>query len=143
MKKINPLTLLITWIVGSSVLALIVAIILGVNSPGGEQKPLIFLSKFIYIIIYGTLILSILSIPLFVKWSKKYWIIQALFIGICIFCIYVGNKNTIETKYTTISVDTIIGNRKYTKCYEYYDYQTLRSISFFYNNKKDSIWTTY
>jgi hypothetical protein len=65
MKRINPLTILILWVVGCLVFALIVMIILAETRPGGEQAPLTFLSKFIYVIIYRLLILSILTIFLF------------------------------------------------------------------------------
>lgn len=143
MKKINPLTILISWVVGCIVFALIVMIILGKTTPGGEQAPLTFLGKFIHVIIYGALILSILTIFLFSKWSKKYWIVQAASISVCCFLIFAGWKNSVHVKYLTTSVDTIIGSREYTKQYEYYDNQSLRSISFFYDGKKDSIWTTY
>lgn len=143
MKKIKPLTILISWVIGCSLLALIVMIILGVTTPGGEQAPLNFLSKFIYVILYGLLILSILTIVLFRRRSKKYWIVPVASIFFCCYLLIAGNRNSTRVKYLTTTVDTIIGSRAYTKRYEYYDNKSLRSISFFYNNKKDSIWTIY
>jgi len=143
MKRINPLTILISWVVGCLVFALIVMIILAKTTPGGEQAPLTFLGKFIYVIIYGLLILSILTIFLFGKWSKKYWIVQAAAISLCCFLLISGKVNSVGTGYSFTRVDTIIGSKEYIKQYEFYDNRSLRSISFFYNNKKDSIWTIY
>jgi len=132
MKRINPLTILISWVAGCSVFALTVMVILGKTTPGGEQAPLTFL-----------LILSILTIFLFRKWSKKYWIIQAILISLCCYLIVSGERNNADAAYSFTRVDTTIGNKQYIKQYEYYDNRSLRSISFFYNNKKDSIWTIY
>lgn len=143
MKKINPLTILILWVVGCLVFALIVMIILGETTPGGEQAPLTFLGKFVYVIIYGLLILSILTIVLFRKWSRKYWLVQAVSISLCCYIIIAGEINSGSSVYSLTRVDTVIGNREYIKQYEYYDNGSLRSISFFYNNKKDSIWIIY
>jgi hypothetical protein len=143
MKRINPLTILISWVAGCSVFALTVMVILGKTTPGGEQAPLTFLGKFIYVIVYGLLILSILTIFLFRKWSKKYWIIQAILISLCCYLIVSGERNNADAAYSFTRVDTTIGNKQYIKQYEYYDNRSLRSISFFYNNKKDSIWTIY
>jgi hypothetical protein len=118
-------------------------IILGVTTPGGEQAPLTFLGKFIYVIVYGLLILSILTIVLFGRRSKKYWIVPGAAICLCCYLLIAGHRNSTDVKYLTTDLDTIIGGRKYTKRYEYYDNQTLKSISFFYKDKKDSIWTVY
>lgn len=143
MKKINPLTILISWVVGCLVFALTVMIILGKTHPGGEQTPLSFLGKFIYIIVYGVLVLSILTIFLFRAWTKKFWIVQAASMCLCCFLIFSGWKISHNVKYLTSGVDTTIGGKEFTKQYEYYDNLSLRSISFFYKNRKDSIWTTY
>jgi hypothetical protein len=143
MKKINPLAILIAWVVGCLVFAVIVMIILGKTTPGGEQAPLTFLGNFIYVIVYGLLVLSILTIFLFRTWSKKNWVVQAVSISLCCWLIIAGAGNNIDSEYSFMRVDTIIGNKEYIKQYEYYDNRSLRSISFFYNNKKDSVWTIY
>jgi hypothetical protein len=118
-------------------------IILAETTPGGEQAPLNFLGKFIYVIVYGLLILSILTIILFRKWSKKYWIVQAAAIALCCYLIVAGGRNGLGAGYSLKRVDTIIGSKEYIKQYEYYGNRSLRGISFFYDNKKDSIWTKY
>ena len=143
MKRINPLIILVSWVVGCLVFSVIVMIILGLTTPGGEQAPLTFLGKFIYIIVYGLLILSILTIFLFRKWTRKYWIVQAAAISLCCYLLIAGASNNIDTIHSFTRVDTTIGGREYIKQYEYYDNRSIRSISFFYNNKKDSIWTVY
>src|ERR1700743_2521971 len=120
MKRINPLIILVSWVVGCLVFSVIVMIILGLTTPGGEQAPLTFLGKFIYIIVYGLLILSILTIFLFRKWTRKYWIVQAAAISLCCYLLIAGASNNIDTIHSFTRVDTTIGGREYIKQYEYY-----------------------
>jgi hypothetical protein len=112
------------------------------TTPDGAQAPLDFFGRFIYIVIYGILALSILIIFLFRKWSKENVGTHVALISICCFALVAGARNTTR-EYSFTNVDTLIAGREYTKLYEYYDNGSLRGISFFYNQKKDSIWTIY
>ncbi len=144
MKKLNPLVIVILWISSSLLFALIIMVILGLNTPDGEQQPFIFLSKFIYIIIYGIILFSLVTIPFYIKWSKKYWIFHVLLIVSCCLLLFAGHKNNVDAEFTVTYNDTIIGQKKYTRVIEYYeDDLSVRSISFLHNNKKEGIETQY
>jgi hypothetical protein len=143
MKKISPRTILMSWVVGCVVFALIKMIILVETTTGGDQAPLEFLGNFIYIVIYGIIALSILIIVLYTKRSKEYWIMPVVIIFLCCLLLFAGWENSSHAIYSFTRVDTVIGGKEYIKQYEYYDSRSLRGISFFYNNKKDSIWTVY
>jgi hypothetical protein len=142
MKKINPSAILLSWIAGCFVVGVIVMVVLGATTPDGAQAPMEFLGRFVYIVIYGMLILSILIFSFFREWSKKTWEFMSLSFSFCCFLIIAGARNT-TPGYSFRNVDTVIGDRKYIKRYEYYDDGPLRGISFFYNNQKDSIWIIY
>jgi antitoxin component YwqK of YwqJK toxin-antitoxin module len=64
-------------------------------------------------------------------------------IFLCCLLLFAGWENSSHAKYSFTRVDTVIWSKEYIKQYEYYDSRSLRGISFFYNNKKDSIWTIY
>lgn len=143
-KKLNPLIIIIGWVVCSLVFTIIVMIELGINTPGGEQKPLIFFTKFLNVVIYGVLFLALLTIPFYIEWSKKYWAIHTFIIIACSLIIFFGIENKVKTKYMESDIDIIVNGKKYVKMIEYYDDNSkIRSITFTYNNKKDSIWTVY
>lgn len=142
MKKINPSVILLSWIAGCFVVGVIVMVVLGATTPDGAQAPMEFLGRFVYIVIYGMLILSILIFSFFREWSKKNLGIHVIIISFCCFLIIAGARNT-TPEYSFRNVDTVIGDRKYIKRYEYYDDGLLRGICFFYNKQKDSIWTIY
>jgi FtsH-binding integral membrane protein len=109
MKRINPLIIMLSWVVGCLAFSLIAMPILGKTTPGGEQAPLEFLGRFIYVIVYGLLILSIATIFLFRKWSKKYWIVQAIPISLCCYLIISTKRNNTDAVYSFTRVDTTIG----------------------------------
>lgn len=70
---LNPLLLLIFWILLMFVLTPIFMYISNIDASGGEQKPLITLGHMIVITIYGAPIVSILSSLLYRKWLIKNW----------------------------------------------------------------------
>lgn len=144
MKKLNPLILIIIWVIGCLLLSVIIMFYLGNNSSGGEQKPLVFFSKFIYVIIYGILGLAIFTIPFYKRWSKKFWLIHAGFILSCSLLIILGERNHVKTECDESDIILFSNGKTYTKRIDYYDDgKKIRSISFLLNDKKDSIWTVY
>ena len=144
MKKLNPLIIIILWVLGCSLLTLIIMIILGVTTPGGEQQPLTFLSMMISVIVYGILVLAIFTIPFYSAWSRKYWWLHAVLIISCSLIIFISGKNKVKTEFTESDIDIFVNGKKYLKRIKYYDNDLkIRSITFMNNDKKDSIWTIY
>ncbi len=145
-RKLNPLNIIVFWIMGCVLLTIVAMILLGISTSGGEQMPFVFLSKMIPITIYGVLVLSILSIPIYFRWVQKRWFINLFFIVLC--SLYVYKERKAKSKVPNYSFSIIkqtVNNKEYEKRIEYYgnDFGRIRSISFTQNNKKDSIWTVY
>ncbi len=118
--------------------------LLSVSTPDGEQKPFIFLSRMVDILVYGVMILSIITVPLYPKWVKEKWIINLSFFCLSSFLIYLGTRNQVRTQYSESIIKLDVNSKEYIKKIEYYgEYNKVRSISFTCKNKKDSIWTTF
>jgi hypothetical protein len=146
-KKLNPLKIIVIWIAGSFLFTVIAMILLGVSTPGGEQKPLTFLGSMIPITVYGILALSIFTVPFYPQWIKKRWYINFAFIVLCGAFIYKDWKENqrLYSQYDEITTPIRVNNATYLMKTQYYgsDLKKIRSISFTLNEKKDSIWTTY
>lgn len=88
----NPFKLVFAWCLASVTLTLLIALIAGMSTPGGEQWPLIIVAKAIIVIPAGGLILSLASPFLYKAWSIKYWylaVLSVIIFGIPVF-IYFG-----------------------------------------------------
>jgi hypothetical protein len=147
-KKINlnPITIIGVWTVTMIVLTPILMVVSEIGASGGEQKAFTTLGNMIIVTIIGASVLSIVTPFLFKQWFKKN-IITAIviilstavpsfsFLWIRFF------KNPYGFIETTEQVD---GNTIETKK-EYYDMdkRQLRSVSYYKNELKDSIWATY
>jgi hypothetical protein len=145
--KLNPFTIIVIWIVGCFLFTIITMILLGISTPGGEQKPLTFLGTMIPVTVYGVLALSILTIPFYPKWVKEKWFINLSFIILCSLFIYKDWKENQKShsQYDEITTAVKGSDGVYSQKIQYYgtDLKKIRSISFTLNNKKDSVWTTY
>jgi hypothetical protein len=146
-KKLNPFTIIVIWIVGNLLFTLVVMVILGLLTPGGEQRPLSFLGATIPVTVYGVLILSILTIPFYPKWVKEKWFVNIGFIILCGLFIFMNIKENQDTHLQFDEKTTVVKGSKgvYLQKTQYYgvNLKKIRSISFIFNNKKDSVWTTY
>ncbi len=56
--------------------------ILSIGHSGGEQVPLILLSYAVDYLVYGLLLISILTSLVYRNWVKKYW-----YVNVVVFCI--------------------------------------------------------
>lgn len=147
-ENLNPVKIIIILIIMLVIVAIVGYFYLGITSPQGEQRPLSFVAQIIPISIYLILFASIITIPIYFKWVKKWWFINLIFISFCLAFIIEDNKKSQEMKLfyneinTTIKVNGTLLNKK-TQFYGP-GLNNIRSVSFTsFDHKKDSIWTTY
>ena len=143
-NKFDPFLVICIWL-GGGILIIIVAILMGINFPETSEKPLIFLSVMIPITVYGTLILSILTIPFYSKSGKGKWYLNLIFIIPCCLFVYKDWQEKQDRYYSASETKEIVNNKEYEKTIEYYgrDFQQIKRVSFTHNDMKDSIWTFY
>lgn len=144
-RKMNPLYLILAWLVLAAVFTIICMIFLGISVPGGGQRPFTFLGKAIPIIVYGVLVIAIVSTPFYFEWIKKYWYVNLFFITACIMFAYKDWRETNKNSYYTDIKTITINGRDYEQTTQYYDSKStkIRSMSYYLNGKKDSTWTVY
>jgi hypothetical protein len=81
-KFITVWNLYLLWTAVTIILVVVVPLVLGGTSSGGEQKPLIWLFKVVEPVFWGYLLLGVLTTLFFHEWVKEYWYINLLVIGI-------------------------------------------------------------
>lgn len=142
--KLNPITILGVWTVSMIVLTPIFMFISNIGASGGEQKPLTTLATMIVVTIYGASILSILTPFLFRQWFKRNrgfsFVIALTLIPVIIDMRYIYSISPYSSSEVNASVN---GNEIKTKTEYYDDLKTIRSISIWKNDKKDSVWKKF
>lgn len=149
-KNLNPLKILIYWLIFCIIITVGGMILLGVATTGGEQKPLLFLVFMLKVTVYSIFIISILSIPFYLQWVRKYWYVNLCFLALSswiIFLSWMGDRENqfLENQKGSITTNEIVNGKTYKKTVVYYEgkFEHIKSVSFRLQNKKDSIWTTY
>jgi|GEM_PF-3556885 hypothetical protein len=147
MKIYSPFRIIGIWIPIVIVVDLVTIPILFNTTAGGEQRPLTFLVESFKIAAYGIMLLSIVGFAFFYKnWSKLYWVFSLFFLLIGTFYIFRSNGKTIPYGFDEATYQI---NGSTLKCKtEFYGQDSeairkIRSISFWKDNKKDSVWVTY
>lgn len=143
-RRINPIAILITWTVLMIILTPVFMYISNIGASGGEQKPLETLATMIEIIVYGAAIFSLLTPFVFKPWFKQNWrfifVIPFIIIPVAI---DVWDR-CFKTYYSTSETSTVVNGVEIKTKIEYYDeFKTVRSISIWKNNKRDSIWKIF
>ncbi len=144
-RILTPSRLLGGWLILMVVLTPLFMFISNVGASGGEQKPFTTLATMILVTILGTAIISVLTPFFFREWFRKnLWFTIFIIITIIPISIFIWQfyfENQYNSEETTIKID---GSEIDSKI-EYYDNDNkkVRSISFWKNGKRDSIWTTY
>ena len=142
-KSLNPLVIMRIWVLLVLISDLIFVPYYIYHSSGGEQKPLTYLASSITIAIGGIFILSILAVILYFRWFKQYWFVNCIIFLVSGFYLFtILNK---ETNYSFAETNDSIGGNEIRKRIEYYDMDKneVRSISYWKNGIKDSVWTIY
>jgi len=80
-QAISAGSIYVIWSAISAFSILVVPIILGLTSSGGEQKPLIWIAYSIEPILWGYLLICIGTTLFFYKWTKEYWFVNAATFG--------------------------------------------------------------
>ncbi len=144
-KNINPLKLILYWLLLLLVVSIIITPILYITTVGGEQRPLTFLVYMITLAVYGTFILSIVTSFIYFDWFKKYWYINPLFFILSGYYVIKDQKRNATVEYSFKQKTDSLGNDEIKIVTEYYnlDPEEIRSESYWKNGKKDSTWIIY
>lgn len=78
MKINNPIKLVLLGVLVAIVCWLLIIVIAGIFSSGGQQLPLTIFARGIKIFPIIGIILSIISVFAYREWSKKYWYLVGL-----------------------------------------------------------------
>lgn len=145
-KRITPPAIIGLWLGGCLLYTVIGFFYLADTTPGGEQAPITLVAHMLYIAIYGMLVLTIATIPLFWPWARQRWYVMAQFavVGFAFMAIDIYHRLQ-DTGFSEIKEDVRSGNHVYEKTTQYYgpDFTHVRSISFQRDGKKDSTWTIW
>lgn len=142
--KLNPIKIIGGWVLIMIMVDIIVIPILFYKTVGGEQKPLTFLMESITITAYGIFFLSIATGIIYYKRLKQFWILNSIFIflsGLYIVHEIKGHKISYSYNEHTELIDGF--EIRIKKKYYSLNPEKIRSISYWKNEKKDSLWTTY
>jgi hypothetical protein len=144
--KSNPITILGVWTVTMIVLTPILMVLFENGASGGEQKAFTTLATMIVVTIIGAAAISILTPFLFREWFKKNLIVAIIVIlATAIPSISFLWLRYFQNPYSFIEKTRQINGNTIDIKEEYYDLEEkqLRSVSFYKNGNKDSVWTTY
>ena len=143
MYKLNPIKILVIWLVTSIAISAF-SIFNSGESAGGEQIPLTTIANFPILFITGAFIITLFSLFFYREWLRSNKWGYALFVIILVPMLFMLKENT-SNKYSFKEEFDIINGDSITQRTEYYniDIGKVRSVQFFKNNKKDSIWKTY
>lgn len=147
MNKVNPLILSFYWCAIVLTIGALVGIISNQNASGGEQMLLTSLSYSIIISLIGVLFINIMSI-FFYRNTFRSTIIYSKILAIITLIILIVLFNAFFGEHFNFSETVIIqGSDRILIKTEYYDEidekARVRSLSYWKNGRKDSIWTTY
>ena len=142
--KLNPITILGVWTFSMIILTPVCMYISDIGASGGEQKPLTTLASMVEVGIYGATIISILTPLFFRHWFKKnWWFILVIILTIIPTAYDIGDRFS-QSTYSSTEINTNVNGFEITTKTEYYDdLKTIRSISIWKNNKRDSVWKVY
>ncbi len=140
----NPLTFLWGFTFIMVVLTPILMYTFDVGASGGEQKPLSTLSSMIEVFVYGTaLICSSILLFYWKRVKKNWWFIILLVLTLLPALDFLWQNLHIPYGVETTSFESQGSLVK--KKTEFYNLtkQQIRSVSFWKNGKKDSVWIIY
>jgi hypothetical protein len=142
--RLNPPKILGVWIVFMVVLTPVFMFISNIGASGGEQKPLTTLATMIVVTIYGAAMLSVLTSLLYSQWFKKHWWFSIVIILTIIPVAKDLWDKCLKDPYSSSEINTKVNGDEITTKTEYYDdIKTIRSISVWKNNKRDSVWKVF
>jgi len=85
-KSITVWNIYLFWTGLTGISIILIPLILGATTSGGEQKPLIWISIVVTPIIWGYLIISILTSFLSRKWIQEYWYVN---LGVLVLTVWI------------------------------------------------------
>ncbi len=115
-----------------------------IGASGGEQKPLSTLASMIEVFVYGTAVICVSILFFYWKWVKRNWrfsifLVSTLLPALNFLWQDLHVPYGVET--TSFEVDHVLVKKK-TEFYNLAE-QQIRSVSFWKNGKKDSVWIIY
>ena len=128
------------------VLTPILMVVSEIGASGGEQKAFTTLATMIIVTIIGAAAISILTLFLFSEWFKKNLLVTIIVIlATTIPSISFLWLRYFQDPFSFIERTELINGNTIDIKEEYYDLEEkrLRSVSYYKNGLKDSVWTTY
>jgi energy-coupling factor transporter transmembrane protein EcfT len=143
-SRLNPLIIAVSWIILMIVLTLISIFFSIVGGSGGEQKPLTTLSSMIVVAFYGLATISLVTSFIYRSWFKRnFWFGLIILLSLVPVARLFLDKAK-EERYTFSEINTHFEDREIKTKIEYYDnFKTVRSISIWKDNKRDSVWKVF
>ncbi|TKK64068.1 hypothetical protein FC093_23380 [Ilyomonas limi] len=138
------MTIVIIWTMLIIVLTPILMFVSNFGKSGGYQSPLTTLGAMIIIALYGAAILSLATPFIYRQWFR-----QNLWFGFIILLTLAPVARLIyddltRSPYASAETFTRIGNDEITTKTEFYDdSKKIRSVSFWKNDKRDSVWKVF
>jgi glucan phosphoethanolaminetransferase (alkaline phosphatase superfamily) len=144
-KELNPFKLILYWLAALVIAGLIIIPILFATTTAGEQKPLTFLVYLWLMALWGTVILAVITPFFYFTWFKKYWLINLLLFLFAAYYVSKGHLHNAGIEYSFKEKTEMIDNREIRTVKQYYSFdpERIRSVSYWKDGKKDSVWTVY
>ena len=142
--SLNPFIIFIGWIILMITLTVILMLFSIIGSSGGEQKPLTTLSTMISTTFYSLAAISIVTLFIYRSWFKRNWWFSFIILLSLIPVTRLYFYKAKDVRYSFSEINTQIGGKEIKTKIEYYDnFKTIRSISIWKNNKRDSVWKVF
>jgi hypothetical protein len=144
-KNINPIKILGLWAIIVIVVDIVEIPFLYHHTVGGEQRPLTFFMRSMDVAIWGIFFLSITTaIPLIWKMNTTWYLNLIFFVASGAYLVGDVVKG-LKNEYSYVERTEMINGSEIKTKKEYYSLgnKTLRSVSYWKNGKKDSIWTIF
>ena len=144
-KFLNPIRIMGGWMLAIVVIDVFAIPRLFSSTVGGEQQPLTFLMNSISVLAWGILILSIVTSIIYFRWFQKFWFINVFLLIVSAGYIIKEQQRIPKIDYSYSEKNDSVGGSLIRTRIEYYDAKSekIRSVSFWKNEMKDSIWTVY
>ena len=144
-KKFSPFVILGGFVLLIFVLTPILMYTSNIGATGGEQKPITTFATMATLLVLGSAIISILIPFFFWKWFKKNWWFSVFIVLTIVPASAFIWENLFENPYGFVETNDDNNGVSLSTKTEYYNMEKeqIRSVSFWKNNKKDSIWTIY
>ena len=142
--RLNPMTIVVIWAMLMIMLTPILMFVSNIGASGGEQKPLTTLATMIAVTIYGSALFSIVTPFIYRQWFRQnLWFSFIILLTLTPVAKLIYDDIS-RSPYISSEQLTRVGNDEISVKTEFYDdFKTIRSISYWKNEKRDSVWKVF